>query len=192
MALRHDFLMSAIQIWKAVKSVLVIPLIFIILLLLLWEKRQCCGKKQVIRAWKTNSSKIAGVSSPYWNWCHVRVSGKWFWKHLLMQMLHQWNSLQRAGVCPLLTSSEQVPLPLNTQSRSQRTALAILEGKTVLHFENTPYNQQQINTAPVPQCCQSNTPSRALFLPLHHPQSCSWIAPLSLVPWHGTKQEAHR
>lgn len=90
-----------------------------------------------------------------------------------MQILHQWNSSQRTGVCPLLTSSETSPSPyLKTQSRSQRTALAIWERKTFLHFENTPHNQQQINTAPVSQCCKSNTPSAALLLPLHHRQSC--------------------
>lgn len=62
--------------------------------------------------------------------------------------------------------------PLSLWSHGAKDCISNLGDKNSSPFCKYTVHQQQINTAPVSQCFQSNTPSTAHFLPLHRWQSC--------------------
>lgn len=80
------FLMSVFQIWKATKTILIMPgdLKIHRIALLSWKRHNCPGKKQVISALKMISKKVIGVSSPHYNQSHMRVS----WQAILTPLTH--------------------------------------------------------------------------------------------------------
>lgn len=145
----------------------------------------------IIRDLKMNFRKVTRVSSPHKDWCHIRLS----WQIILTTLTHanaaSVEELAKSMSLPLVFFPRRESLSLWSH-RADLKGLQSWRGKPFSVLKTHPTTSKQINTALVLSAAKTTHPLQHCSSPCITDKAASWIAPVSLMPWSGTKQEAHR